>query len=304
MIANEAPARACPCSLAGRSPRPSRQSCSARRLASCGASIPLAVGQASACHARTRPTRLGVTPYRLAGRSLRPSWASLTRMCLRSGIHACAGHIRRLNGRGNPSPPLNGSPKRERGTVLLGLRRLRVPRIPGAGVCRQTQAGCRSAVGVELRASRQGDIVPVMAGPTKREIRDQDVQGLKWRIDATSANPKGDADERAVLQRTIEADRCYILDRGSISSRLWNAINAAGSSYVCRSSDRILATVTQANELTEADRAASTRMRSRTGRCTRWPGTTSSAREGRCCAVGGLTSCSPKKRQAKGCPCH
>jgi len=26
-------------------------------------------------------------------------------MCLRSGIHACAGHIRRLNGRGNPEPP-------------------------------------------------------------------------------------------------------------------------------------------------------------------------------------------------------
>jgi len=76
------------------------------------------------------------------------------------------------------------------------------------------------------------------------------------RIDATSASPKGDADERAVLQRTIEADRCYILDRGSISKRLWNAINAAGSSYVCRSSDRTLATVTHVNDLTDADRAA------------------------------------------------
>jgi IS4 transposase len=67
---------------------------------------------------------------------------------------------------------------------------------------------------------------------------------------------KGDADERAVLQRTIEADRCYVLDRGSISERLWNAINAAGSSYVCRSSDRTLATVTHVNDLTDADRAA------------------------------------------------
>jgi len=44
-------------------------------------------------------------PYHLAGRSLRPSWASLTRMCLRCAIHGCAGHIRRLNGRGSPSPP-------------------------------------------------------------------------------------------------------------------------------------------------------------------------------------------------------
>jgi hypothetical protein len=88
-----------------REPRPGGQSCSARRLRSRGASVPLAVGQASACHAGTRPIRLGATPYRLAGRSLRPSWASLTRMCLRSGIHAYAGHIRRLNGRGYPSPP-------------------------------------------------------------------------------------------------------------------------------------------------------------------------------------------------------
>jgi len=92
--------------IAGRpAPAPSLQSCSARRLPRCGAGVSLAVGQASACHARTRPSRLGVTPYRLAGRSLRPSWASLTRMCLRCAIHRSAGHIRRLNGRGNPSPP-------------------------------------------------------------------------------------------------------------------------------------------------------------------------------------------------------
>ena len=82
------------------------------------------------------------------------------------------------------------------------------------------------------------------------------LSGKAVRIDATSANPGGEADERAVLRRTVEADRCYILDRGYISYGLWNAINAAGSSYVCRSSDRTLATVTHVNELTEADRAA------------------------------------------------
>ncbi len=81
--------------------------------------------------------------------------------------------------------------------------------------------------------------------------------GKAVRIDATSANPGGEADERAVLQRTIEADRCYVLDRGYISYGLWNAINAAGSSYVCRSSDRTLATVRHVNQLTEADRDAS-----------------------------------------------
>jgi len=82
------------------------------------------------------------------------------------------------------------------------------------------------------------------------------LSGKAARIDATSASPKGDGDERAVLQRTIEADRCYVLDRGYISYRLWNAINTVGSSYVCRSSDRTLATVTHVNDLTEADRAA------------------------------------------------
>jgi IS4 transposase len=83
------------------------------------------------------------------------------------------------------------------------------------------------------------------------------LSGKAVRIDATSANPKGDADERAVLKKTIEADRCYILDRGYISYGLWNAINAAGSSYVCRASDKTAATVTHANDLTEADRTAS-----------------------------------------------
>jgi hypothetical protein len=82
------------------------------------------------------------------------------------------------------------------------------------------------------------------------------LSGKAVRIDATSANPRDGADERAVLQQKIESDRCYVLDRGYISYGLWNAINAVGSSYVCRSSDRTAATVIQANELTDADRAA------------------------------------------------
>ena len=49
------------------------------------------------------------------------------------------------------------------------------------------------------------------------------LSGKAVRIDATSANPGGDADERAALRRTVEADRCYVLDRGYISDGLWNA---------------------------------------------------------------------------------
>ena len=81
------------------------------------------------------------------------------------------------------------------------------------------------------------------------------LSGKAVRIDATSANPKGDADERAVLERTVESDRCYVIDRGYAKFGLWNTINAKGSSYVCRVRDKLTVTITQANELTDADRA-------------------------------------------------
>jgi hypothetical protein len=82
------------------------------------------------------------------------------------------------------------------------------------------------------------------------------LSGKAVRIDATAANTKGDADERAVLERTIEADRCYVIDRGYAKFGLWNAIHAKGSSYVCRVRDKTATTVKQVNNLTEADRAA------------------------------------------------
>jgi Transposase DDE domain len=56
------------------------------------------------------------------------------------------------------------------------------------------------------------------------------------RIDVTRA--AGDtSDERAVLERTIEADRLYVMDRGYAKFRLFNQIVAAPSSYVCRIRD-------------------------------------------------------------------
>ena len=82
------------------------------------------------------------------------------------------------------------------------------------------------------------------------------LSGKAVRIDATSASPKGDADERAVLERTVESDRCYVIDRGYAKFGLWNAINAKVSSYVCRLRDTIASTVVQVNELTVVDRAA------------------------------------------------
>ena len=82
------------------------------------------------------------------------------------------------------------------------------------------------------------------------------LRGIPSRIDVTPANPKGKADERAVLGRTIERDRCYVIDRGYAKFALWNAIISANSSYVCRVRDNSVYVVERTNELTDADREA------------------------------------------------
>jgi Transposase DDE domain len=79
------------------------------------------------------------------------------------------------------------------------------------------------------------------------------LKGIPSRIDATSANPKGPDDERAVLQRTLEPDRLYVTDRGYQKWKLFNAIHAKSSSYVCRVRDKINYEVIESNELTQAD---------------------------------------------------
>jgi IS4 transposase len=56
------------------------------------------------------------------------------------------------------------------------------------------------------------------------------------RIDVTRA-VGGAADEKAVLERTIEADRLYVMDRGFAKFSLFNKIVAAKSSYICRIRD-------------------------------------------------------------------
>lgn len=50
----------------------------------------------------------------------------------------------------------------------------------------------------------------------------------------TDASGRGAAGEKAVLRAALEADRCYLVDRGYEEFALFNAIAAAGSSYVCR----------------------------------------------------------------------
>jgi DDE family transposase len=74
------------------------------------------------------------------------------------------------------------------------------------------------------------------------------------RIDVTG-DGGGPHDERAVLQRTLQADRTYVMDRGYAKFALFNQIVAAGSSYVCRLRDNSAYQVLEDRALTDADRA-------------------------------------------------
>jgi hypothetical protein len=74
------------------------------------------------------------------------------------------------------------------------------------------------------------------------------------RIDTTRQGG-GDCDERSVLERTIESDRLYVMDRGYAKFALFNKIVGAGSSYVCRVRDNSVYDVVEERPLSEAARA-------------------------------------------------
>lgn len=73
------------------------------------------------------------------------------------------------------------------------------------------------------------------------------------RIDVTGGTPRGEDDERAVLARSIEPDRLYVMDRGYAKFALFNEIVAAGSSYVCRVRDNSAYEVIESRPLSEED---------------------------------------------------
>jgi hypothetical protein len=81
-------------------------------------------------------------------------------------------------------------------------------------------------------------------------------RGLPVRIDVTGASNQGQADERAVLHQTLQADRCYVLDRGYAQFSLFNAIVAAKSSYVCRVRDNSVYEVVESRPLSAEALAA------------------------------------------------
>jgi hypothetical protein len=75
------------------------------------------------------------------------------------------------------------------------------------------------------------------------------------RIDVVR-NGGGEADEKAVLEKRLEADHCYVMDRGYAKFALFNKIHALQSSYVCRIRDDSGYQVLQEHPLSEAAREA------------------------------------------------
>lgn len=81
-------------------------------------------------------------------------------------------------------------------------------------------------------------------------------RGVPVRMEVTTAHNGGKTDEKQVLRRRLEADRCYVLDRWYAEFALWNAIVGAGSGYVCRIRDNSnLDAVRKERPLTDAARA-------------------------------------------------
>jgi hypothetical protein len=81
-------------------------------------------------------------------------------------------------------------------------------------------------------------------------------RGVPIRIDLTEGNAGGKADERAVLQRTLDKGHCYVADRGYAKFALFNAISAAESSYVCRLRDNSRYEVLESRPLSDDDTQA------------------------------------------------
>lgn len=75
------------------------------------------------------------------------------------------------------------------------------------------------------------------------------------RIDVTP-DGGGACDERAVLERTLQSDRLYVMDRGYAKFLLFNKIVQANSSYVCRLRDNSSYTVAETRSMTDGDRTA------------------------------------------------
>ena len=81
-------------------------------------------------------------------------------------------------------------------------------------------------------------------------------KSVPMRMDLTIGRNSGTSDERRVLQDTLAADRCYVMDRGYAKFALFNAIHKIDSSYVCRVRDNSVYDLIVDRPLSDADQEA------------------------------------------------
>jgi Transposase DDE domain len=98
-----------------------------------------------------------------------------------------------------------------------------------------------------LKSSGDGRSLSAWRLHTQFEVE----RGLPVRIDVTGAGNHGDGDERVVLRKALQPDRCYVMDRGYAQFSLFNSIVTAGSSYVCRVRDNSVYEVLEPRELSD-----------------------------------------------------
>jgi hypothetical protein len=72
----------------------------------------------------------------------------------------------------------------------------------------------------------------------------------------TDARNSGKSDEKYVLRKKLQGDRCYVTDRWFSQFTLFNEINAVASSYVCRAKENSVFDVLEERLLSAADLAA------------------------------------------------
>jgi len=77
------------------------------------------------------------------------------------------------------------------------------------------------------------------------------LRGVPVKAELTDGRNTGVSNEKNVLRRSLEPDRCYVMDRGYEQFSLLNAIVAAGSAYVCRIRGDHHFTPHQNNELSD-----------------------------------------------------
>jgi len=79
---------------------------------------------------------------------------------------------------------------------------------------------------------------------------------LPVRIDATDPASRHHSNEKDVLRQHLQANHCYVMDRGFAQFRLFDDIADAQSSYVCRIQDKSNLEIEKEHPLSDTARAA------------------------------------------------